>query len=74
MGKSQTKKKTAKRHNPIRVPDAHLGAGRVADAEKERQMLPVMAKVSLPRVPTTDFSSARPSTQTGRGRARRSAT
>jgi len=49
MGKAQTKKKTAKRHNPIRVPDAHLGAGRVdgkVQQEKERQMLPVMAKVS----------------------------
>lgn len=50
MGKAQYKKKTAeKRHNPIRVPDAHLGSGKVdgkVDSEKERQMIPVMAKVS----------------------------
>lgn len=49
MGKAQYKKKTAaKRHNPIRVPDAHLGAGRIdgkVDSEKEKQMIPVMAKV-----------------------------
>ncbi len=51
MGKAQYKKKTAaKRHNPLRVPDGHLGAGRVDDKvrpEKERQVLPVLGKVSL---------------------------
>lgn len=51
MGKAQVKKKTAKRHNPIRVPDAHLGGGRAdgkANPEKERQLLPVLEKVRLP--------------------------
>jgi hypothetical protein len=47
MGKSQTKKKTAaRRHNPMRVPDAHLGQGKVVDGAKEQQMLPVLKKVS----------------------------
>lgn len=49
MGKAQYKKKTApKRHNPIRVPDAHLGGGRAegkANPTKERQMLPILDKV-----------------------------
>lgn len=48
MGKAQIKKKTAKRHNPIRVPDTHLGGGRAdgkANPEKERQLLPVIEKV-----------------------------
>lgn len=50
MGKAQVKKKTAKRHNPIRVPDSHLGGGRAdgkANPEKERQLLPVIEKVCL---------------------------
>jgi hypothetical protein len=49
MGRSQTKKKTqAWRHNPIRVPDAHVGAGKAegkADPGKEKQMLPILKKV-----------------------------
>lgn len=49
MGKAQYKKKaTARRHNPIRVPDAHLGGGKAdgkANPEKEKQMLPVLQKV-----------------------------
>lgn len=52
MGKSQTKKKTqAWRHNPIRVPDAHVGAGKAegkADPGKEKQMLPILKKVRPP--------------------------
>lgn len=55
MGKAQTKKKTqAWRHNPIRVPDSHLGGGRAegkADAAKERQMLPILNKVGRARYP-----------------------
>jgi hypothetical protein len=54
MGKQQTKKKTqAWRHNPIRVPDAHIGAGKgegKADPGKEKQMLPILKKVSF-RIP-----------------------
>ena len=50
MGKSQTKKKTAaRRHNPMRVHDWHLGSGKVdgkVDGAKEQQMLPVLKKVS----------------------------
>ena len=49
MGKSQTKKKTqpSRRHNPIRVPDSHLGAGAgKADKSKQEAMIPVLAKVS----------------------------
>lgn len=52
MGKAQVKKKTdaSRRHNPIRVPDAHLGGGRAEgkNPAKERQMLPILDKVSLP--------------------------
>ena len=51
MGKSQVKKKTRGiRHNPIRVPDSHLGGGKgngKADPAKEREMLPVLNKVGL---------------------------
>ena len=50
MGKSQVKKKThGRRHNPMRVPDAHLGSGKGAaplDGSKEKQMLPILNKVS----------------------------
>ncbi len=54
MGKSQFKKKAAakaRRHNPVRVPDAHLGNGISAAAEhvekgKEQAMLPIMTKAS----------------------------
>ena len=49
MGKSQYKKKThAQRHNPVRVPDSHLGSGKAvgqADPAKEQQMLPILGKV-----------------------------
>ena len=48
MGKSQTKKKTRQvRHNPMRVPDAHLGSGKASqvDQGKEKQMLPILKKV-----------------------------
>ncbi|KAK4685839.1 hypothetical protein P7C73_g4298, partial [Tremellales sp. Uapishka_1] len=53
MGKSQTKKKTtaARRHNPLRVPDAHLGGGKgdgKADPAKEKQMLPILSKLKSP--------------------------
>ncbi|TXT07458.1 hypothetical protein VHUM_03178 [Vanrija humicola] len=52
MGKAQYKKKaTARRHNPIRVPDAHLGGGKAdgkANPEKEKQMLPVLQKLRSP--------------------------
>lgn len=51
MGKAQKKKKTqAWRHNPIRVPDSHLPAGKgegSADPSKEKQTVPVLAKVRL---------------------------
>ena len=49
MGKAQKKKKTqAWRHNPVRVPDSHLPAGKgegSADPSKEKQTGPVLAKV-----------------------------
>ncbi|ODN77089.1 hypothetical protein L202_05626 [Cryptococcus amylolentus CBS 6039] len=49
MGKAQTKKKTQGwRHNPVRVPDAHLGAGKgegKANPAKAEQMLPVLKKL-----------------------------
>jgi cation transport regulator ChaB len=47
MGKSQYKNKTRRRHNPIRVPDAHLGTGAAAAAKaaKEQDVLPVIKKV-----------------------------
>lgn len=49
MGKQQTKKKTQRwRHNPIRVPDDHLGGGSgvgKVEAGKEKQMLPILQKV-----------------------------
>ncbi|WWC60440.1 uncharacterized protein I303_103012 [Kwoniella dejecticola CBS 10117] len=52
MGKSQYKKKTqGRRHNPIRVPDAHLGSGKgegKADPDKEKQMLPILNKLKSP--------------------------
>ncbi|EIW66481.1 hypothetical protein TREMEDRAFT_70084 [Tremella mesenterica DSM 1558] len=52
MGKTQYKKKTqAWRHNPIRVPDSHLGSGKAAgkvDPTKEKQMLPVLQKLKSP--------------------------
>ena len=52
MGKSQYKKKARGwRHNPIRVPDTHLGAGKgegKVNPAKERQMLPILEKVGLP--------------------------
>jgi len=51
MGKAQKKKKTqAWRHNPIRVPDSHLPAGKgegSADPSKEKQTVPVLNKVRL---------------------------
>ncbi|WWC88040.1 uncharacterized protein L201_002943 [Kwoniella dendrophila CBS 6074] len=52
MGKSQYKKKTqGRRHNPLRVPDAHLGSGKgegKADPAKEKQMLPILNKLKSP--------------------------
>nr|XP_019011947.1 uncharacterized protein I206_02784 [Kwoniella pini CBS 10737]OCF50728.1 hypothetical protein I206_02784 [Kwoniella pini CBS 10737] len=52
MGKSQYKKKTQGwRHNPLRVPDAHLGGGKgegKADPNKEKQMLPILNKLKSP--------------------------
>ncbi|WVO14721.1 hypothetical protein L204_102359 [Cryptococcus depauperatus] len=52
MGKAQTKKKTQGwRHNPVRVPDTHLGGGKgegKADPQKEKQMLPILKKLSSP--------------------------
>ncbi|WVQ93667.1 hypothetical protein IAU59_000743 [Kwoniella sp. CBS 9459] len=52
MGKAQVKKKTQGwRHNPLRVPDAHLGGGKAegkADPDKEKQMLPVLKKLKSP--------------------------
>jgi hypothetical protein len=50
MGKDQYKKKTQserRRHNPIRVPDAHLGHGVPASIKKgkEEAMLPILKKV-----------------------------
>jgi hypothetical protein len=54
MGKAQKKKKTqAWRHNPIRVPDSHLPAGKgegSADPSKEKQTVPVLAKVRPPPI------------------------
>ncbi|WWC96818.1 hypothetical protein V866_003693 [Kwoniella sp. B9012] len=52
MGKAQYKKKTqGRRHNPLRVPDAHLGGGKgdgKADPAKEKQMLPILNKLKSP--------------------------
>ncbi|WVW80287.1 hypothetical protein I302_102265 [Kwoniella bestiolae CBS 10118] len=52
MGKAQYKKKTqGRRHNPLRVPDAHLGSGKAegkADPAKEKQMLPILNKLKSP--------------------------
>ncbi|WRT65823.1 uncharacterized protein IL334_002773 [Kwoniella shivajii] len=52
MGKAQYKKKTQeRRHNPLRVPDAHLGSGKgegKADPAKEKQMLPILNKLKSP--------------------------
>ncbi|WVN87195.1 uncharacterized protein L203_102372 [Cryptococcus depauperatus CBS 7841] len=52
MGKAQTKKKSQGwRHNPVRVPDTHLGGGKgegKADPQKEKQMLPILKKLSSP--------------------------
>ncbi|KZT62660.1 ARM repeat-containing protein [Calocera cornea HHB12733] len=55
MGKSQKKRvgKTGRRHNPVRVPDDHLGHGlaaaeSAAPAERAAQVLPVMQKLSAP--------------------------
>ncbi|KAJ9092614.1 hypothetical protein QFC19_008652 [Naganishia cerealis] len=53
MGKDQYKKKTQserRRHNPIRVPDAHLGHGVPAAVKKgkEEAMLPILKKLSDP--------------------------
>ncbi|WVQ78675.1 hypothetical protein IAT38_000762 [Cryptococcus sp. DSM 104549] len=49
MGKAQYKKKTQEwRHNPVRVPDSHLGSGKgegKADPAKEKQMLPILKKL-----------------------------
>ncbi|EJU02575.1 ARM repeat-containing protein [Dacryopinax primogenitus] len=52
MGKSQ-KKRTGRRHNPVRVPDDHLGHGLAAakdsvPADRAAQVLPVMQKLSAP--------------------------
>lgn len=67
MGKSQTKKKTAgRRHNPMRVPDAHLGQGKVVDGAKEQQMMPVLKKVSPHKLGLTG-SSVQPSMPIGHG-------
>ncbi|KAK8861699.1 hypothetical protein IAR55_002522 [Kwoniella newhampshirensis] len=53
MGKAQYKKKTQGwRHNPLRVPDAHLGGGKAegkADPAKEKQMIPVLNKLKSPQ-------------------------
>ncbi|KAL0242116.1 hypothetical protein I308_105745 [Cryptococcus tetragattii IND107] len=52
MGKAQVKKKTQGwRHNPVRVPDSHLGSGKAegrADPQKEKQMLPILNKLKSP--------------------------
>ncbi|OWT35607.1 hypothetical protein C362_06798 [Cryptococcus neoformans Bt1] len=52
MGKAQVKKKTQGwRHNPVRVPDSHLGSGKgegKADPQKEKQMLPILNKLKSP--------------------------
>jgi hypothetical protein len=85
MGKSQTKKKTrGERHNPMRVPDTHLGGGKgegKADPAKEKEMLPIFTKVSFRDTGSisggTDrsvHSSSQPSMPTGRGLVLLSAT
>jgi hypothetical protein len=48
MGKAQSQRKTEKerrRHNPIRVPDAHLPHGQIPLKGKEEAMLPILKKV-----------------------------
>ncbi|KZO96330.1 ARM repeat-containing protein [Calocera viscosa TUFC12733] len=52
MGKSQ-KKRAMRRHNPVRVPDDHLGQGLAAakdavPADRAAQVLPVMQKLNAP--------------------------
>jgi hypothetical protein len=61
MGKAQVKKRTAKRHNPIRVPDAHLGGGRAdgkANPDKEKQLLPVLQKLKAPEAADRTWACA----------------
>ncbi|BEJ10886.1 hypothetical protein CspHIS471_0103080 [Cutaneotrichosporon sp. HIS471] len=61
MGKAQVKKRTAKRHNPIRVPDAHLGGGRAdgkANPDKEKQLLPVLEKLKAPEAADRTWACA----------------
>lgn len=53
MGKAQFQRKTAqerRRHNPIRVPDAHLPHGQIPLKGKEEAMLPILKKVRRRRV------------------------
>lgn len=50
MGKAQKKKAMRHRHNPIRVPDSHLGPGLAAAnasaaSAKRDAILPIMQKV-----------------------------
>lgn len=52
MGKAQKKKAIRHRHNPIRVPDSHLGPGlaaadTTAASAKRDAVLPIMQKVRL---------------------------
>lgn len=52
MGKAQKKKAMRHRHNPIRVPDSHLGPGLAAanasaTNAKQVAILPIMQKVRL---------------------------
>ena len=70
MGKQQqTKKKQDRRearHNPVRVPDAHLGQGAgsaKAHPAKEQALLPIIEKVS--------HSAERPGAKSGSKRWRR---
>ena len=57
MGKSQ-KKRAMRRHNPVRVPDAHLPKGlasAAASSSKNEAILPVMQKVILIPVHSYDL-------------------
>lgn len=48
MGKAQFQRKTdaqRRRHNPIRVPDAHLPHGQVPLGGGQEAMLPILKKV-----------------------------
>jgi hypothetical protein len=51
MGKSQKKKRSMRRHNPMRVPDSHLPKGlavaAASSSDKTEAVLPIIKKVRV---------------------------